>query len=121
MIQQIPVPPQVGEFETTFISIANQSNSDRLSAFFLRDVTLLEPPTIVDDQPSEISSNIRTLTFNDLSQMLLTFETQNGYSTVEMFQRYMNGEFDDIPSIENWFDTFFLYVGTNQIRDLCSA
>jgi hypothetical protein len=48
------------------------------------------------------------LTFEKLSQRLRSYETQYGYSTIDFYRRYQNGELGDD-------DDFMMWAGLHQL------
>lgn len=63
-----------------------------------------------------IQFEVEILNFEQLTNRLLEYEQRFGYSTVEMFRRYLNGEYPHDDTIEGWFDLLFLYLGTDEIK-----
>jgi len=82
-------------------------------------------PIVTTEQPiitrSTWSSSVIELDFTSLTNTMKDYERDFGFSTIEMFHRYMNGEFSDDLLIDDWVNTFILYLGTNQIRQYSSA
>jgi len=62
-----------------------------------------------------IKFDAQEVSFEDLVKELREFEEKFGYSSIEMFSRYMGEEIAD-SDIEDWMDTFILYLGTGQIK-----
>ncbi len=59
---------------------------------------------------------VRDIDFAGLTDLLNEYEKNAGYSTVEMFRRYLQGEYVDDPSIEDWISAYVMYLGTDEIR-----
>jgi len=95
------------------------------SVGFTNPVPFLEtlPKTTLEEPISNEtswSSMVIELDFNSITNLLMNYERDFGFSTIEMFLRYMNGEFANNPSIDYWVNTFILYLGSNQIRQYSS-
>lgn len=64
----------------------------------------------------DIKFPVETLTFDQLTQLLIEMEARHGMSTLEMFRRHIQEDAGDTQDLDEWFDLFFLYLGTKQIR-----
>lgn len=56
------------------------------------------------------------LDFNALTERLLVLERELGKSSIELLQQYIGADHDTLNGLEDWADTFFLYLGTRDIR-----
>jgi len=62
------------------------------------------------------SAKATVLTFETINDMLKDYEGRFGFSSIDMFKRYAKGELDDDPVMDEWVNTFLLYLGTSNIR-----
>lgn len=60
------------------------------------------------------SSLVKETGFEELGKKLIEFEIKFGVSTIHMFENYVNGKGSD--ELEEWVDTYILYLGCSQIR-----
>jgi hypothetical protein len=58
------------------------------------------------------------LTFEDLSKRLREYEERYGYSTIEFYRRYQQGELGDDPEMMLWAGLYHLYLTSLPIRQL---
>jgi hypothetical protein len=97
----------------------------------LKSVGLTNPAPVFETLPktslkeSELnetswSSMVIELDFESITNLLMNYERDFGFSTIEMFLRYKNGEFANDPNIDYWINTYILYLGTKQIRQYSS-
>jgi hypothetical protein len=56
------------------------------------------------------------LTFDELSERLRTYERRYGYSTIEFYCRYQNGELGDDDDLMMWAGLYHLYLTSLPIR-----
>lgn len=63
----------------------------------------------------------RQLTFQELSERLHKFEEQYGYSTIEFYRRYQNGEMGDNDEWLTWAGYYHLYLTSLPIRQLMQS
>ena len=61
------------------------------------------------------------LTFEELSLRLGEFEKRYGYSTIEFYKRYQDGELGDDPEMMLWAGTYHLYLTSLPVRQLMQA
>ena len=64
----------------------------------------------------DIRLAVETLSFDQLTDLLIELEYEQELSTLEMFRRYIRSEEQQTEVIERWFDLFFLYLGTQEVR-----
>lgn len=60
------------------------------------------------------SSLVKEVGFEELGKKLIEFEIKFGVSTIQMFEDYVNGK--GVDELEEWVDTYILYLGCSQIR-----
>lgn len=58
------------------------------------------------------------LTFEELSKRLREYEERYGYSTIEFYRRYQQGELGDDPEMMLWAGLYHLYLTSLPIRQL---
>ena len=58
----------------------------------------------------------RRLTFDELSERLRAFEDKYGYSTIEFYRRYSNGELGDDDDLMMWAGLYHLYLTSLPVR-----
>ena len=58
------------------------------------------------------------LTFDDLSERLRGYERKYGYSTIEFYRRFENGELGDDDDLMMWAGLYHLYLTSLSIRQL---
>ena len=56
------------------------------------------------------------VTFDELSARLREYERQYGYSTIEFYRRYENGELGDDDEVMLWAGLYHLYLTSLPIR-----
>ena len=56
------------------------------------------------------------LTFDELSERLRTFEQRHGYSTIEFYRRFQNGELGDYDDLMMWAGLYHLYLTSLPVR-----
>lgn len=60
----------------------------------------------------------RRLSFQELSQRLSDLEAKYGYSTIEFFRRYQDGEMGDDDAWLTWAGLYHLYLTSLPVRQL---
>ena len=83
-------------------------------------ITIAEQEAITVTKGLQVIFKTETLGFDDLTQKLLEFENKHGSSTVGIFSRYLNGEYSASDEIDEWIDTFILFLGTRNIKRFTS-
>jgi hypothetical protein len=58
------------------------------------------------------------LTFDELSERLRVYERKYGYSTIEFYRRYHDGELGDDDDLMTWAGVYHLYLTSLPIRQL---
>ena len=58
------------------------------------------------------------LTFDELSERLRGYERKYGYSTIEFYRRFENGELGDDDDLMMWAGLYHLYLTSLPIRQL---
>lgn len=58
------------------------------------------------------------LTFEDLNERLHTYEQRYGYSTIEFYRRFKEGELGDDDEMMMWAGLYHLYLTSLPIRQL---
>lgn len=58
----------------------------------------------------------KRLTFNELVEGLQAYEKKYGYSTIEFYHRYENGELGDEDDLMMWAGLYHLYLTSLPIR-----
>ena len=56
------------------------------------------------------------LTFEELSERLKKFEQRYGYSTIEFYRRFQNGELGDDDDMMLWAGLYHLYLTCLPVR-----
>ncbi len=64
----------------------------------------------------KITITPRKAGFEELGNMLIGYEKKYGYSTVEFFRRYRNGEFGDDDDMMMWAGIYHLYLTSHPVR-----
>jgi len=60
----------------------------------------------------------RRLSFAELSQRLSDLESKYGYSTIEFYKRYQDGEMGDDDAWLTWAGLYHLYLTSLPVRQL---
>lgn len=55
--------------------------------------------------------------FNMLADMLVDYEEKYGYSTIEFYRRYRNGELGDDDDLMMWAGIYHLYLTSHPVRE----
>ncbi len=63
-----------------------------------------------------MKSKIQRLTFEELSQRLREYEQKYGYSTIEFYRRFQNGELGDDDDLMMWSGIYHLYLTSLPVR-----
>lgn len=58
------------------------------------------------------------LTFDELSDRLREYERKYGYSTIEFYRRYEDGELGDDDDLMMWAGLYHLYLTSLPVRQL---
>ncbi|MEJ5199338.1 MAG: hypothetical protein WHX53_10480 [Anaerolineae bacterium] len=58
----------------------------------------------------------RRLTFEELNERLRAYEEKYGYSTIEFYRRYHDGELGDDDDLMMWAGLYHLYLTTLPVR-----
>lgn len=61
------------------------------------------------------------LTFTELSERLKTYEKKYGYSTVDFFRRFQDGQLGDDDDLLMWAGVYHLYLTSLPIRQFMSS
>jgi hypothetical protein len=56
------------------------------------------------------------LGFDELSERLRAYEKKYGYSTIEFYRRYENGELGDDDDLMTWAGLYHLYLTSLPVR-----
>jgi hypothetical protein len=56
------------------------------------------------------------LAFEELSERLRTYERKYGYSTIEFYRRFQNGELGDDDDLMMWAGLYHLYLTSLPVR-----
>lgn len=59
---------------------------------------------------------LRQVTFDELSEGLRQYEQKYGYSTIEFYHRYQNGELGDDDDLMTWAGLYHLYLTSLPVR-----
>jgi len=79
----------------------------------------------IDAPPSTNSNRVKVhlpvedFSFDRLTEILIETERKEGMSTLEMFRQYIREDKVHPQNIEEWFDLFFLYLGTREVKQYC--
>ena len=86
----------------------------------INPVVNLKPASTSREVPSSPdvlwSSIVKEIDFETLGNRLAKYEKDFGLSTIKMFQQYLEGKMTDVEDIDEWVDTYILYLGCSQIR-----
>jgi hypothetical protein len=63
-----------------------------------------------------MKSKPKRLTFDELSESLREYERKYGYSTIEFYRRFQNGELGDDDDLMMWSGIYHLYLTSLPIR-----
>ncbi len=58
----------------------------------------------------------KKLSFEEISQKLSEYEKKNGYSTIEFYHQYQNGNLGDSQEMLMWAGLYHLYLTSLPIR-----
>ena len=61
------------------------------------------------------------ITFGELSERLREYERKYGYSTIEFYRRYHNGELGDDDDLMMWAGLYHLYLTSLPIRQFMQS
>jgi hypothetical protein len=61
------------------------------------------------------------LTFTELSERLREYERKYGYSTIEFYRRYENGELGDDDDLMMWAGLYHLYLTSLPVRQFMQS
>lgn len=61
------------------------------------------------------------LTFEQLTERLNEYETRHGFSTIEFYRRYQNGEFGDQDDYMMWAGLYHLYLTSLPVRQFMKS
>ncbi|MBI3958938.1 MAG: hypothetical protein HY328_09020 [Chloroflexi bacterium] len=61
------------------------------------------------------------VTFDGLSERLRTYERKYGYSTIEFFRRYQDGELGDDDDLMMWAGLYHLYLTSLPVRQFMQS
>jgi len=61
------------------------------------------------------------LTFQELSEQLRAYENQHGFSTIEFYRQYQNGELGDDDEWMMWAGIYHLYLTSLPVRQLMQS
>jgi hypothetical protein len=64
----------------------------------------------------DVSLKPQHLTFAELSNRLNVYEQRYGYSTIEFYRRFQNGELGDDDDLMMWAGLYHLYLTSLPIR-----
>ena len=56
------------------------------------------------------------LSFDELSERLRAYERKYGYSTIEFYRRFQDGELDDDDDLLMWAGLYHLYLTSLPVR-----
>lgn len=63
-----------------------------------------------------MSFKAKKLTFEELSEKLKEFEARYGFSTIEFYRRFQNGELGDDNEFMLWNGLYHLYLTSLPVR-----
>jgi hypothetical protein len=61
-------------------------------------------------------TTVQHLTFNELSERLRGYERRYGYSTIEFYRRFQDGELGDDDDLMMWAGLYHLYLTSLPVR-----
>ncbi len=61
------------------------------------------------------------LTFEELSERLRQYESKYGYSTIEFYRRFQDGELGDDDDLMMWSGLYHLYLTSLPIRQFMQS
>ncbi len=63
----------------------------------------------------------RRVTFEELNQRLRAYEQKYGYSTIEFYRRYRDGELGDDDDMMMWAGLYHLYLTSLPVRQFMQS
>ena len=63
----------------------------------------------------------KRITFNELNDRLRAYERTYGYSTIEFYRRYRDGELGDDDDLMMWAGLYHLYLTSLPIRQFMQS
>lgn len=63
----------------------------------------------------------KRLSFEDLTEKLREYEHKYGYSTIEFYRRFQNGELGDDDDLMLWSGLYHLYLTSLPIRQFMQS
>ena len=61
------------------------------------------------------------ISFDELSEKLSEYENKHGYSTIEFYRRFKNGELGDDDDLLMWAGLYHLYLTSLPIRQFMNS
>ncbi len=68
-----------------------------------------------------MSVKSKRLTFDELSERLREYERKYGYSTIEFYRRFQNGELGDDVDLMMWSGLYHLYLTSLPVRQFMQS
>jgi len=70
---------------------------------------------------TEVRMKPQRVSFVDLSERLKVYETKYGYSTVDFFRRFQDGQLGDDDDLMMWAGIYHLYLTSLPIRQFMNT
>ena len=64
---------------------------------------------------------VQRITFGELSERLRAYEQTYGYSTIEFYRRYHDGELGDADDLMMWAGLYHLYLTSLPVRQFMQS
>jgi hypothetical protein len=74
-----------------------------------------------NDNRSQAMMTVQHLTFNELSERLRGYERRYGYSTIEFYRRFQDGELGDDDDLMMWAGLYHLYLTSLPVRQFMQS
>lgn len=63
----------------------------------------------------------RRITFDEMNERLRAYEMKYGYSTIEFYHRYQDGELGDDEDLMMWAGLYHLYLTSLPVRQFMQS
>lgn len=70
---------------------------------------------------TEVQLTPQRISFFELSERLKSYEKKYGYSTVEFFRRFQDGQLGDDDDLMMWAGVYHLYLTSLPVRQFMST
>ena len=87
----------------------------------LAEGTQINYNRIVSRERSDVMLKSQHMTFDELSERLRTYEQKYGYSTIQFYRRYRDGELGDDDDLMLWAGVYHLYLTSLPVRQFMQS